>query len=138
MMKNYSDLSRIKTFEERFDYLKIGGSVGFETFGHNRYLNQMFYHCDEWKRAKQIVIMRDDGNDLGVKGIPITGIIIVHHINPISVEQILERDPVIFDPEYLISVSEMTHKAIHYGDSNLLRRYEPIVRRPYDTSPWRN
>lgn len=114
-MKNYTDLSKLKTFEERFDYLKLDGQVGSETFGNERFLNQAFYSSREWKRARDIVITRDLGCDLGVEGFEIFEKPIIHHMNPITIEQIENRDPIIFDPEFLITVTHRTHNDLHYG-----------------------
>lgn len=138
-MKNrtYTELSKLKTIEERFEYLKIDGKIGEDTFGFDRYLNQMFYKLPEWKKTRRDVIIRDGGCDLGVEGYDIAGSITVHHMNPVTKEQILNRDPILFDPEYLISTTNLTHKAIHYGDSNLLPKVN-TERRKNDTCPWRN
>ena len=138
-MKNrtYTELSKLKTIEERFEYLRIDGKVGEDTFGFDRYLNQMFYKLPEWKKTRRDVIIRDGGCDLGVEGYDIAGPITVHHMNPVTKEQILNRDPVLFDPEYLISTTSLTHKAIHYGDSNLLSKVY-TERRKNDTCPWRH
>ena len=136
MMKTYSELVSYDNFIDRFNYLKLNGRVGEETFGYDRYINQIFYKSDEWKRAKREVKIRDNGCDLGVKDRLIGGPIFVHHLNPITKEDILNRNPDIFNPEYLISVSDMTHRAIHYGDESLLLQ-EPIERTQNDTTPWK-
>lgn len=136
IIRTYSELMQFETIEERFEYLRIGGKIGEDTFGFDRYLNQMFYRLPEWKKTRRYVIIRDGGCDLGVEGYDISEIVIVHHMNPITKEQILNRDPVLFDPEYLITVSDPTHKAIHYGDSNLLPKIY-TERRKNDTCPWR-
>ena len=136
IIRTYSELMQFETIEERFEYLRIGGKIGEDTFGFDRYLNQMFYRLPEWKKTRRGVIIRDGGCDLGVEGYDISGIVIVHHMNSVTKEQILNRDPVLFDPEYLISVSDPTHKAIHYGDSNLLPKIY-TERRKNDTCPWR-
>ena len=120
MKKTYSELIKIPTYEERFRYLKIGGKIGEETFGYDRYLNQVLYRCKEWKKTRNEIILRDHGRDLAMEGYDIYGLIIVHHLNPITVEQILNRDACIFDPENLISVTPRTHNAIHYGDESIL------------------
>jgi len=135
-IKTYSELITIPTYLERFNYLKIGGAVGRETFGHERYLNQILYNSHEWRRFRRDMVLRDNGFDLACEGFEIVGKIIVHHIDPITVEDVLNRHPKIFDPENVICVSMDTHNAIHYGDSNLLV-IEPIERRPFDTCPWR-
>lgn len=136
MTRTYTELSRLKTLEERFEYLKLSGRVGESTFGFDRYLNQMLYTSKRWRKVRDIVIIRDNGCDLGVEGYEINDKIIIHHMNPITVEDIEEERDWIFDPEYLVSTSDMTHKAIHYGDENLLPKL-PIERRPGDTCPWR-
>lgn len=136
-MRNYTELSRYLTFEERFNYLRLDGRVGSQTFGFDRYLNQQLYHSAEWRRARDEVIIRDLGCDLGDPNRPIGGQIIIHHMNPITPSQIEHSDPNIFDPEYLITTSLKTHNAIHYGDEGLLSK-APIERRPNDTCPWRN
>lgn len=136
MIRTYSELKRIETFEGRYEYLKLFGKVGVETFGTDRYLNQILYHSQRWKRVRQKVIIRDNGCDLGVDGRDITYQIIIHHMNPITVDDILEERDWIFDPEFLISTSVYTHKAIHFGDESLLPKL-PIERRPFDTCPWK-
>lgn len=136
-MKTYSELSRLETFEERFEYLKLKGSVGMDTFGFDRYLNQAFYNSYEWKRARNAVIARDLGCDLGVEGHDIYGKVIIHHMNPITEQDIIDRNPDIYNPEYLVCVSPLTHNAIHYSDINLLPK-GPVVRSANDTCPWKN
>lgn len=135
LIKSYTELQKLKTFEERYEYLKMGGIVGADTFGFDRYVNQAFYNSPEWKKARDIVIIRDNGCDLGVEGYEIPEHIIIHHMNPINMEQIINRDPIIFDPEFLISVSNRTHNAIHYGDENQIPK-GPIERKPGDTKLW--
>lgn len=135
-IKTYSELIQIPTFIERYRYLKIGGSVGEETFGYDRYLNQILYRSPEWKRFRRDIIIRDNGCDLACEGYEITGKILIHHIEPITVRDIERRDRKIFDPENVISVTLNTHNAIHYGDESLLI-IEPLVRTPYDTCPWK-
>lgn len=135
-MKSYSALIKIPTFKERFEYLKLGGRVGSETFGFDRYLNQVFYRSVEWKRIRDQVILRDNGCDLGVEGFDIHGKILIHHMNPLDMRDILDRSPYLIDPEFLICTSHSTHNAIHYGDASLLPS-EPIERKPGDTCPWR-
>lgn len=135
MIKTYSDLRRIDSFEERFRYLKLRGVVGRDTFGFDRYLNQEFYRSALWKRARRDVIARDLGCDLGVQGHDIFDKVYVHHMNPIVVDDIKHSNVEILDPEYLICVSHNTHNAIHYGDESLLPK--PVVaRRPGDTKLW--
>lgn len=136
MIKTYSELIELPTFLERFNYLKIGGAVGKMTFGHDRYLNQILYSCDEWKRFRRGIIVRDGGCDLGCEGHEIYERAIVHHINPITVEDVLRRDPMIFDPENVITTWLRTHNAIHYADESILL-LEPTVRTKNDTCPWR-
>ncbi len=131
----YSELVRFDNFRDRYEYLRIGGTVGADTFGFDRYLNQIFYHSKEWRSIRDRVIVRDNGLDLGVDGYDILSGIIVHHMNPITVEQVENRDPVIFDPEFLICCSDLTHKAIHYGDFDLIPK--PLtVRYLNDTKLW--
>ena len=136
-MKTYSECISLPTFEERFEYLKLSGGVGMETFGSSRYLNQIFYGTSEWKRARRDVIARDEGCDLAHPDRPINTKIYVHHINPITVDDILQRRDFLFDPENLISISFNTHNAVHYGDASLLIPSKPIERKPFDQAPWR-
>lgn len=137
MSKTYSELILLPTFLERFEYLKLSGIVGETTFGSHRYLNQKFYTQDpRWLKARAEVIVRDEGNDLGMFGFPIGGPITIHHINPVTQEDLLAGRDILFDPENLISVSSMTHKAIHYGNQSLLM-LPPVARTPNDTCPWR-
>lgn len=136
MLRTYSELSRLQTFRERFEYLRLDGIVGVETFGFDRYLNQVFYNSDEWKAVRKTVIIRDKGRDLGMDGYDIHGKIIVHHMNPFSIDDVLHRKEELLDPEFLISTVLNTHNAIHYGDESLLPS-APIVRTKNDTCPWR-
>ena len=136
MIRTYSELKNLKTFIDRYNYLKLNGSVGVETFGYERYLNQNLYRSRRWKKARDIVIIRDNGCDLGIEGYDIYDKIIVHHINPLTPEDIEEDADWIYDPEYLISSSSRTHEAIHFGDASLLPK-EPIIRKPNDTCPWK-
>lgn len=124
------------TFEERFKYLQLNGSVAKETFGFDRYINQKFYRSSEWKQIRNHIICRDKGCDLGIEGREITGRIYIHHINPITIEDFKSNSNYLLNPEYLISVSHTTHNAIHYGDEQLLIS-EPTERSRYDTVPWR-
>lgn len=135
-IKTYSELIRLPTFEERFEYLKLRGSVGKDTFGHDRYLNQVFYTSQEWRRLRDEIIIRDNGCDLGIAGREIGGKIYIHHLNPLGANDILARSEYLMNPEYLICASFETHNAIHYSDINLLPR-DPIERKPNDTCPWR-
>ena len=137
MTRRYSELRMMKTFEERFEYLKVIGLVGDETFGSNRFFNQSFYTSQTWKSIRNQVILRDNGCDLGIEDRPINGrMIIIHHMNPITLDDIENMTPNLLDPEYLICVSQLTHQALHYGDSKILPK-GPIERFPNDTSPWR-
>ena len=137
IIRTYSELITLDTFEERFRYLKLDGVVGRETFGYDRYLNQILYNSDEWKRCRSGIVIRDNGCDLGCEGYDIYGKILIHHINPITVEDVLNRNPIVFDPENLICTSHNTHNAIHYSDENILIT-GPIERRKNDTCPWRH
>lgn len=138
MIRTYSELITLPTFEERFEYLKLSGRVGDETFGRDRYLNQLLYQrSDEWKASRREVILRDNGCDLGCEGYEIYGQIIVHHMNPITIDDVMNLDPKVFDPEFLISTMHRTHNAIHYGNADLLIT-APIERRKNDTCPWRH
>lgn len=136
MNKCYSELITIPTFIERYRYLRLGGKVGEDTFGFDRYLNQIFYKDPEWLRTRDLVIIRDGGCDLAMPDREILSRILVHHINPITKEDIINRDSKLFDLENLISTVKNTHDAIHYGDENLLI-IEPIERSQNDTCPWR-
>lgn len=137
MDKCYSELIKLKSLIERYEYLRTFSKIGEETFGGSRYLNQYLYtKSDLWKSVRRKVIIRDGGHDLGLDDYIIQGRIIVHHINPLTKEQLLNFDPCIFDEENLISCSHNTHNAIHYGDKSLLPQ-DPIERRPFDTCPWR-
>ena len=137
MDKCYSKLIKLPTLIERYNYLRTFSTIGEETFGGSRYLNQYLYtKSDAWKSVRRKVIIRDNGRDLGLDDYIIQGRVIVHHINPLTKEQLLNFDPCIFDMENLISCSHNTHNAIHYGDKSLLPQ-DPIERRPFDTCPWR-
>ena len=135
-IRTYSDLSKLTTFEERYNYLRLNGFVGKETFGFDRYLNQVFYKSAKWRSVRDFVIVRDNGCDLGIEGREIYGKIIIHHMNPITIKDIEQESAFLLDPEFLISTVHETHNAIHYGDENLLIR-SPIERKPNDTCPWR-
>lgn len=134
-IRRISELLDFDTFEERFEYLKLGGAVGASTFGFDRYINQQFYRSAEWRRARQQVIVRDNGCDLGVYGFEITGGLVVHHINPMTPDDIIHGEDWIFDPNYLICTSSATHNAIHYGDSSLLKT-KFVERHAGDTKLW--
>ena len=136
-MKSYSKLIKLPTFEERFDYLKLSNGVGIETFGAERYLNQTIYWSAEWKRVRRDVIIRDNGCDLGIEDRPIQKGVFVHHINPITVEDIIKRSKKVFDMNNLITVSFDTHQAIHYGNKDQLIPSMPIERKPNDQCPWK-
>ncbi len=137
IIKTYSELITLNTFEERFEYLRLDGSVGIQTFGFDRYLNQLLYNSPEWKRCRRDIILRDNGCDLALEGYEIYGRILIHHINPIAIDDITNRSPIIFDPENLISTTHNTHNAIHYGDEELIIK-DPINRTRNDTCPWRH
>ena len=136
-IKTYSELITIPTFEERFEYLQLKGSVGKDTFGYDRYLNQVLYRSPEWKRLRNQIIIRDCGCDLACDGYDIYGKVLIHHLNPITVEDVLARSRKVFDPDNLICVSHNTHNAIHYGDLDLLVT-GPVIRTKNDTCPWRH
>ena len=136
-IRTYSELIMLQTFKERYKSLRLGGTVGEDTFGFDRYLNQAFYKSREWLDVRDYVIVRDHGCDLGLEGYEIHGKIIVHHMNPILKSDILERNKFLLDPEYLISTVKRTHDAIHYGDDSLLLD-APIERTKNDTCPWRH
>ena len=135
MIKTYSELAEFKSFEDRFQYLKLGGGVGVDTFGFDRYLNQQFYASSEWQHARREVILRDRGCDLGIDGYEIRYKLLVHHINPMVPADILDREPWIFDPEFLITTTHNTHNAIHYGDDSLIPKVV-AERQPNDTKLW--
>lgn len=133
--RTYSELQYLTTFEERFDYLCLSGSVGVETFGFDRWINQSFYTSSEWRRVRQYVIIRDEGRDLGIEGYEIHGGLVVHHMNPMTPDDIIHNEDWILDPEFLITTSSDTHNAIHFGDRSKLRT--PYVERtPGDTKLW--
>lgn len=136
LIRTYSELITLDTFEERYEYLRLGGRVGEETFGFDRYLNQILYHSDEWQKLRRKIILRDNACDLGIPGREIEKYIIIHHMNPISKEDILCRSELVYDPEYLICTFKPTHDAIHYGDKSLLMTV-PVERSRNDTCPWR-
>ena len=136
MIRTYSELRKLNTFKERYDYLRLYGRVGKETFGFDRYLNQIIYKLPEWKSVRDKVIVRDCGCDLGIEGYEIGEKILVHHMNPITMDDSINHSQDIFNPEYLICVSHQTHNAIHYGDESQLI-LDPIERSPNDTCPWK-
>ena len=137
IIRTYSKLIELPTFEERYRYLRIGGTVGEETFGFERYLNQEFYKSDEWKSVRRQVIIRDNGCDLGMEDREIYGRIIVHHMNPITIDDLIQRSDFLLNPEYLICTVKATHDAIHYGDESLLLK-PPVERTKNDTCPWKH
>ena len=135
-IRTFSEIQHFNSFEERFEYLKLSGKVGRETFGFDRYLNQMLYKSERWKRLRNDIIIRDRACDLGVEDYDIYDRIIIHHMNPISVDDILNESKFVFSPEFLICTSLRTHNAIHYGDINLVtERF--VERRKNDTCPWK-
>lgn len=136
MIRTYTELIKLPTFKERYEYLKLGSRIGEETFGFDRYLNQKFYKLPEWKRVRDQVIIRDNGCDLAMEDYEIYGRIIIHHMNPINIQDIIKHSELILDPEQLICTSISTHNAIHYGEE-ALRSKEPVVRKPNDTCLWR-
>ena len=136
-IKTYSELILLPTFEERFKYLRLNGRVGDDTFGFDRYINQNFYRSAEWKRIRDLVIMRDNGCDLALEGYEIYGRILIHHMNPITVKDVELSTEYLMNPEYLICVTHNTHNAIHYGDEKLLMK-GPVVRTKNDTCPWKH
>lgn len=135
-IRTYSELITLPTFEERYRYLRLGGRVGEETFGFDRYLNQVFYRSPTWLAARDKVIIRDNGCDLGIADREIPGRILVHHMNPVTIEDLLAMKDWLIDPEYLISTMKSTHDAIHYGDESLLM-LDPVERYRNDTCPWK-
>jgi len=136
-IRTYSELLELKTYDERFAYLSLNGKVGEETFGFDRYLNQQLYRSNEWKRVRDYVILRDNGCDLGMEDHDIFGTILVHHMNPISSDDVVNSSQYLLNPEYLISVSIDTHSAIHYGVKDYADRIKVVTRRPNDHCPWK-
>ena len=136
-IRTYSELITLPTFIDRYRYLKLGGKVGEDTFGFDRYLNQVFYQSKEWRSIRDYVITRDNGCDLGMVGHEIYGRILIHHMNPITADDILKRSDLLLNPEYLICTIKNTHDAIHYSDESLLI-IDPIERSKNDTCPWKN
>lgn len=136
MVRTYSELSMLSTFKERYEYLRLDGTVGEDTFGFDRYVNQIFYKSAEWLAIRREIIIRDNGCDLGLEGYEIRGKILIHHMNPIRLEDIIKRSDILLNPEYLISTVLTTHNAIHYGDVDLLPTV-PQERSRNDTCPWR-
>lgn len=139
MIRTYTELMTIPDFESRYEYLRIGGKVGEDTFGFDRWINQDFYTSSEWRKFRRKIIARDLGCDLACKDRPFLQgeIVIIHHMNPIDKNDIINHTEFLMDPEYVIATSNNTHNAIHYGDRSLLKVLEPIVRKPNDQCPWR-
>lgn len=135
-MRTYSELIKLSTLAERFDYLKLGGVIGEDTFGFERYLNQNFYRSAVWKKIRNQVIIRDNGCEMGLEDYPISGRIIIHHMNPVDSDDIIHQRDILLNPEFLICVGNQTHNAIHYGSIDLLPQ-DPIERKPNDTCPWK-
>lgn len=139
-MKTYSEMYKFNTLKERYEYLKISSMIGIETFGNERHINQMFYNSPEWKNFRRRVIIRDGGNELGLEGYPITGNIYIHHINPITVDDVVERRPCVMDMDNVICVGLDMHNSIHFGNNfELLNldKYNIVGRKPNDTCPWK-
>lgn len=136
MMRTYSELIKYNTFEDRFNYLKLNGVIGEDTFGFDRWLNQHFYNSKEWKSIRDFVIIRDGGCDMAMDGYEIGGKVYVHHMNPITQSDIVHMTDILMNPEFLVCVSHNTHNAIHYGDISILAT-DPIERKPDDTCPWK-
>lgn len=134
--KTYSELITLKTFEDRFEYLKLNGRVGESTFGSKRYLNQILYKTAKWLSVRDRVIVRDGGCDLGIEGREILSKILVHHIEPITIDDVINHNPKVFDEDNLITISHITHEAVHYGNEDLLMK-DPIERTKNDTCPWK-
>ena len=137
MIRRYTELRQIPTLEERFEYLRLDGHVGIDTFGYDRYLNQNFYRSKDWQRLRDFVIMRDLGCDMAMPGEEIIGKIIVHHMNPIKPDDIINHEMSILDPEYLVCVSMNTHNLIHYGVDEMPVKETVVERKPNDTCLWR-
>lgn len=134
-LRTYSDLRKLTTFDERFEYLSMPGEVGQATFGFDRWLNQRFYRSREWRQVRDFVVVRDEACDLGISGYEIHAQLLVHHMNPVTSEALIEGEAWVLDPEYLITTTHRTHNAIHYGDLSLLPS-APVERRPGDTNLW--
>jgi hypothetical protein len=134
-IRTFSELKRLKTFKDRYDYLKLDGIIGESTFGYDRYLNQLLYTSKRWRETRDKIIIRDNGCDLGIDGYEIHGRILVHHINPITIEDVEQDRDYIYDPEFLVCTSKNTHDAIHYSDESILPML-PVERTRYDTCPW--
>ena len=135
--RNYTTLLSLDSFRDRFEYACLGGNFGIQTFGDSRYLNQRFYNSREWRDLRDEIIIRDNGCDLGVPGMDISGSVIIHHLQPVTLQMVLSRDPLMTDPNNLICVSYTTHKALHYGDESMLAVSRMANRSPYDPCPWK-
>lgn len=136
-IRTYQKLIKFPTFEERFEYLRLDGQVGADTFGFDRIFNQRFYRSKEWQQIRGQVILRDQGCDLGLEGYDIQNGIVIHHMNPITLEDIENTTDILLDPEYLICCTHDTHNAIHYGDQKIFRSKVLVERKPNDTIPWK-
>jgi hypothetical protein len=137
VIRTYSELSELQTYEERFEYLSLNGRVGEDTFGFDRYLNQQLYKSKEWKSVRDEVIIRDNGCDLGMEDYDIFGTIHVHHMNPLTSDDIINSTEYLLNPEYLICVSIDTHNAIHYGTKDYVNKNKLVTRKPNDHCPWK-
>lgn len=137
MIRSYSELTKLKTLKERFNYLSLNGEVGIETFGFDRYLNQKFYSSYEWRTLRDKILIRDNGCEMGLEGYPIGGRILVHHMNPLKERDIVELTDYVMNPDYLVCVSHDLHNALHYGNDEILKRYSVVERKPNDTCPWK-
>lgn len=139
-IRTYSELAQLATFEERFQYLRLDALVGKDTFGFDRYLNQLFYKTPEWKSIRDFVIIRDCGCDLGVEGYEIHRSIpiYIHHMNPITKKDVLDRSDILLNPDYLVTTVFQTHNAIHYGNERFLQSKQPLLRTRNDTCPWKS
>lgn len=135
-IRTYTELCTFQTFEERYRYLRLGGQVGFETVGYDRVFMEAFYNSTEWKHIRRKIVLRDRGCDLGIEGRELQNGIFIHHMNPISIEDVERRSEILLNPEFLICCSMNTHNAIHYGDESLLI-IAPVIRVPNDTCPWK-
>ena len=138
MALTYSELMQLPTYEKRFNYVKMDSQVGKDTFGFKRYLNQKFYHSNEWRHIRDLVIARDNGCDLAIEGYEIHGRIYIHHLNPLREIDIIERTPYLLDPEYMVCVWQATHEAIHYGDAEYCKKDIVVERSKNDTCPWKH
>lgn len=138
MVRTYEELIKIPSFVDRYRYLRIGNRVGDITFGCDRWINQVLYKSKEWLDFRDDIIVRDSGFDMAFPGVDIAGLIIVHHLNPITKKDILDRNPCVFDPNNVVCVSKTVHDAIHFGDESLLPMIAPIIRTMYDTCPWKH